>query len=88
MQIETERTLRNLTVIGALHQNDKLITCNEVFAVHEPTSFRALYRWSYGENREGNLTRLQTVVRGAEPMAWRFSNLSSRKRNPADPSCA
>ena len=46
--------------------NDKLITCNEVFAVHEPTSFRALYRWSYGENREVNLTRLQTVVRDAK----------------------
>lgn len=66
MQTEVERTLRNLTVVASLVQNDKLITNDVIFAVHEPSTSRSLYRMVYRETREHNLIKLQTIVREAK----------------------
>ena len=66
MQFETEKTLRNLSVLGALMQNDKINTEGEIFSIYVPTISRGLVRKFYGENRETNVTHIQEAVRHAK----------------------
>lgn len=67
MQIETERTLRNINVISSVRQNDKLLTQQDIFIVYEPTSLRGLLRMLYyRENREQNVTKIQCTIREAK----------------------
>lgn len=66
MQSETERTFRNLKVIGSLKQNDKLITESSIFEIHPPTMTRSVYRIWKSENREENLNKILACVREAK----------------------
>lgn len=59
-------TLRNLAVIAALAQNDKLITNTEPFAVYMPTSVRGFLRFWYGESRQENINKIQACIRCAK----------------------
>lgn len=63
MQSEAERTLRNLSIVGLLKQNDKLMTLADTFAISTPTSYRGAYRKWLGEERMANLTRVGEAVR-------------------------
>lgn len=63
MQSEAERTLRNLSIVGLLKQNDKLMTLADSFAISTPTSYRGAYRKWLGEERVANLTRVSEAVR-------------------------
>lgn len=65
MQTETERTLNNLNILAALSQNDKLLTNDDVFDIHSPTTMRALWRFWYREGRGGNVQRVRTCIRCA-----------------------
>jgi len=66
MDQENEKTLRNLGVISALTQNDKINTKDDFFTVYTPTSLRGLTRFFYGEAREHNIQRIQSCVRDAK----------------------
>lgn len=65
MESEVERTLRNLTVISMIKQNDKLITSGDTFAIHPPTVMRSVYRRWYGESRDLNLQHLCATIHTA-----------------------
>lgn len=58
-------TLRNLGVLAALRQNDKLLTEGEFFTIYTPTTLRALYRAVYRESREQNMLRVTSCLRNA-----------------------
>ena len=65
MDAAAELTMNNLTVVGALSHNDKLLTNQDAFDIYAPTSLRAAMRMWYGENRTQNLRRVrQTVTAG------------------------
>ena len=85
MHSDAERTLYNLHVIGAVSQNDKLITNSENFDVHIPTTLRAFYRTWYGETRYQNWTRIRNCVRSAignasQYLEEAFDTISFQKR--------
>lgn len=65
MQAEAERTLNNLNVLAALSHNDKLLTNDDCFNIHAPTTFRAMYRFWSGERRGTNVTRIRNCIRSA-----------------------
>ena len=65
MQSDAERVLSNLHVLGALSDNDKLITNDDMFDIYSPTTWRALLRFLKGENRLGNVQRVRTCIRHA-----------------------
>lgn len=65
MQADVDTTLRNLGVLAALRQNDKLLTEGEFFTVYTPTTLRALYRTIYRESREQNMLRVTSCLRNA-----------------------
>ena len=64
-EAEAERTLRNLTVLGELKQNDKLMTIGDTFSIYPPTSMRGLFRKWAGEHRESNLQRIHETIHSA-----------------------
>ena len=66
MQQENELTLRNMSVIAALAQNDKLMTDTEPFSVYMPTSIRGVVRFWYGETRTSNISKIQSCIRFAK----------------------
>ena len=66
MDHDNEKTLRNLGVISALTQNDKINTKDDYFTVYNPTSLRGITRFFYGEARDHNIQRIQTCVRDAK----------------------
>ena len=66
MQADMDKTLRNLGVIAALKQNDKLMTEGEFFTVYVPTAVRSLWRTYYRESRETNMARVAECVRRAK----------------------
>tara|TARA_B100000482_G_scaffold189441_1_gene170894 strand:- start:7 stop:483 length:477 start_codon:yes stop_codon:yes gene_type:complete len=66
MDPENEKTLRNLGVISALTQNDKINTKDDFFTVCNPTSLRGITRYLYGETRDHNIQRIQNCVREAK----------------------
>lgn len=66
MNLESEKTLRNLGVISALTHNDKLNTKDEEFTVYVPTTLRGVTRFVYREGREQNIQRIQGCVRDAK----------------------
>ena len=65
MQTETERILRNLSILGSISQNDKVNTNADTFAIYVPTVMRGLARMWYGEARHCNILRIQETVRNA-----------------------
>ena len=66
MESESERILRNLTVVGLINQNDKLSTNATEFSLYEPTSLRGMFRLYYGETRIQNVIHIQSTVRSAK----------------------
>ena len=65
MEVDAERTLHNLRVLAALSQNDKLLTNEDTFDIHPPTTTRALMRFWSGERRANNVQRVRICVRAA-----------------------
>lgn len=65
MEVDAERTLNNLHVIGALSPYDKLLTNTDTFDIHAPTYMREVYRTWHGEKRTQNMTRIRQTVRSA-----------------------
>lgn len=63
---ENEKTLRNLGVLSALTQNDKINTKEDIFSIYVPTSLRGLTRMLYGESRDHNISRIQNCARDAK----------------------
>lgn len=72
MELEAERTLSNLHVLGALSHNDKLMTNEDSFDIYSPTSVRGMYRYLYGERRSSNLERVRQTIRAAMNFSERF----------------
>tara|TARA_Y100000739_G_scaffold22189_1_gene17350 strand:- start:84 stop:611 length:528 start_codon:yes stop_codon:yes gene_type:complete len=64
-EAEAERTLRNLTVLGEIKQNDKLTTYADTFEIYPPTALRGIYRKWQGEARILNFQRIQETVNSA-----------------------
>lgn len=65
MQSETERALRNLSILGSISQNDKLNTNEETFSIYVPTVLRGVIRSWYAEKRSSNYQKIQDTVRTA-----------------------
>lgn len=63
MQSETERALRNLTILGSISHNDKINTNDETFSIYVPTALRGLVRTWYSEKRCSNSQKIQDTVR-------------------------
>lgn len=74
MQAEMERTFRNLKVISALKQNDKLTTECSIFELHPPTMTRSFVRFYMNESREHNLDKIQNVIRDATAFVEKYSS--------------
>lgn len=66
MQADMDKVLRNLGVIAALKQNDKLSTEGDFFTIYVPTAMRSVMRMMYRESREQNLIRCAECIRGAQ----------------------
>ena len=66
MNQEHERTLRNLGVIAALTQNDKINTKEDIFVIYVPTVLRGVTRFAYGESRDQNITRILSCIRDSK----------------------
>lgn len=69
MHSNAERTLGNLHVLAALAQNDKLLTNDDAFDIHAPTTLRAMWRMWSGESRQTNMQRVRTCIRSAMDFA-------------------
>ena len=65
MHAEAERVLHNLHVLSVISHNDKLLTNDDEFNIHSPTTFRAVWRFCTGERRNSNVTRIRICVRNA-----------------------
>lgn len=65
MDSETEKVMRNLSIIGSVSQNDKINTNSDIFIIYVPTVMRGMMRLWYGEARQCNMQRLQETVRMA-----------------------
>lgn len=65
MQTEIEIMLRNTNVVASVMPNDKLNTECPLFSVYVPTSTRGIWRLWCGEQREGNISKVQCCVRQA-----------------------
>ena len=63
MQSETERALRNLTILASISHNDKVNTNDETFSIYVPTVFRGIVRKWYAETRVSNSQKIQDTVR-------------------------
>lgn len=61
-ELEADRILKNLAILGEIKQNDKLMTIDDTFAIYPPTSVRGAYRWWVGERRDANLQRINDVL--------------------------
>lgn len=66
MNFEEVSIMRNLGVIGALTENDKINTKTDIFSVHNPTHMRAIHRTFYGENRQHNIQHVCALVKTAK----------------------
>lgn len=66
MDPENEQTLRNLGILAAVSQNDKLNTKDDTFTIYVPTTWRAMTRFIYGEGREHNIMKIQACIRNAK----------------------
>tara|TARA_B110000008_G_C16939610_1_gene551906 strand:- start:933 stop:1424 length:492 start_codon:yes stop_codon:yes gene_type:complete len=78
MNQDNEKTLRNLAVIAALTQNDKINTKDDAFTIYVPTHLRGMTRMIYGETREHNIFRIQTCIREAKQyIQSRISEISN-----------
>mgnify|MGYP001380659768 CR=1 FL=1 len=71
MQSDAERTLNNLNILAVLSQNDKLLTNEDTFDIHSPTTMRAMYRFLCGEKRTTNIQRVRICVRNAKDFIWK-----------------
>lgn len=60
-------TLRNLGVLSALSQNDKINTKEDYFTIYSPTALRGFARFIYyGEGREHNIIKISNCIRDAK----------------------
>ena len=60
-------TLRNLGVVAALSQNDKINTQEDYFTIYSPTALRGFARLIYyREGREHNIVKISNCVRDAK----------------------
>lgn len=84
MNSDAERTLSNLNVLGAVSQNDKLMTNDDQFNIYTPTTFRALVRTWYGERRYQNVQRVRATIHTGITFAQTF--LDDATRLIGDPS--
>lgn len=66
MQSDADKIQRNLGVIAALKQNDKLLTEGDFFTIYVPTAMRSLMRTVWRESRELNLMRVAECIRNAK----------------------
>ena len=78
MNSDAERTLSNLNVLGAMSQNDKIMTNEDQFNIYTPTTFRALMRTWYGERRCQNVQRIRTTIRNGISFAQTFLDDATR----------
>lgn len=78
MQSDTERALRNLSILGSISQNDKLNTNDETFSIYVPTVMRGAVRLWYAEKRSSNIQKIQETVR----LAITFIQTSSQEFTP------
>ena len=63
MESDTERVMRNLSILGSVSQNDKINTNCDIFVIYVPTVLRGAVRLWYGEARQCNMQRLQETIR-------------------------
>jgi len=89
---EADRTLRNLSVVAQVKQNDKLTTLGDTFEIYPPTVLRgACRKWS-GETRDGNLQRIQELINSAcayiTHTTEKMGNLDSVTKNHLQRKCA
>lgn len=66
MQSDTDKLVRNLSVVGQLQPNDKLLTTGEFFEIYAPSTWREVYRFVLRERREQNIDRVAETVRAAK----------------------
>lgn len=78
MNSDAERTLGNLNVLGAMSQNDKLMTNEDHFNIYTPTTLRALMRTWYRERRCQNVQRIRTTIRNGINFAQTFLDDATR----------
>lgn len=78
MNSDAERTLSNLNVLGAVSQNDKLMTNDDHFDIYTPTTLRAILRTWYGERRCQNVQRVRTTIRAGISFARTFLEDATR----------
>lgn len=64
-----EGVVSNLHVLGALSDNDKLMTSGDQFDIYAPTTLRGVMRMWYGEKRGMNVSRVRDTVRSAIALA-------------------
>tara|TARA_B110000046_G_C12922532_1_gene367803 strand:- start:340 stop:867 length:528 start_codon:yes stop_codon:yes gene_type:complete len=62
---DIEKTLRNLGVLAAVKQNDKLLTEGAFFSIYVPTTLRSVFRTMYRESREQNMDRVYSCIGAA-----------------------
>ena len=65
MQTETEKALKNLSILASLSQNDKLNTNEDIYTIYIPTSVRGMVRFWYSEKRSSNIVKIHETVRTA-----------------------
>lgn len=87
MQSDTERALRNISILGSISQNDKLNTNDETFSIYVPTVLRGAVRLWYSEKRCSNIQKIQENVRLAitfiQNSSQEFSSLTSETYSSA-----
>lgn len=85
MHAEVEKVMSNLHVVGSLSANDKLLTNDEWFDIHTPTSWRALYRVWTGESRATNIARVRSCVRnGISFVSSSFEDVATPRGGETD----
>ena len=72
MNSNAERTVNNLFVLGAVSQNDKLMTNDDQFDIYVPTTWRGIARTWYGERRSTNVQRIRDTIRAATALCTGF----------------
>ena len=81
-EAEVERTLRNITVLSEIKQNDKLTTIADTFSIYPPTAMRGIWRKWQGESRDMNIQRIQETFSSAS--AYITSTRDTITRHPDD----
>ena len=86
MQSDAERTLNNLHVLAVLTQNDKLLTNDDTFDIHAPTTMRAIWRFWSGERRGDNIQRVRISRNSIEFISKSLEEVNAMSPLPSAPS--